>query len=65
MHPSKTISPPQYLTPKQAAAHIGMSVTWLLKRMKRNLGPPYRRRGGRIQILEEDLLKWDEQQTIP
>lgn len=64
MHHGKTIEPPEYMTPKQAAAQIGMSVTWLLKRIKRNAGPPYRRRGGRIQIRTEDLLKWDEQQTI-
>lgn len=59
------LQPPDYMTPKQAAAHVGMSVQWLLERFKRGNGPPHKRRGRRILILTQDLLKWNENKNIP
>jgi hypothetical protein len=59
------IQPPEYMTPKQAAAYVGMSTQWLLDRFKMGNGPPHKRRGSRILIMTKDLIKWDENKNIP
>ena len=55
----------KYWTVKQAAGEIGMSVQWLYLKIKDGNGPPYKKRGRKILMLQADVLEWDENRNIP
>ena len=64
---SKTSSPPPanrptatpiLLTPKQAARHLNLSVSWLAKRRGDGDGPPYVKLGGAVRYAEPSLQQW-------
>lgn len=59
------IQPPDYMTPKQAAAYLGMSVQWVWKKISAGDGPPIKRRGKKILMLSQDVVKWNENKIIP
>jgi predicted DNA-binding transcriptional regulator AlpA len=49
---------PILLTPKQAARHLNLSVSWLAKRRLAGDGPPYIKLGGAIRYAEASLQQW-------
>ena len=64
---SKTSSPPPanrptatpiLLTPKQAARHLNLSVSWLAKRRGDGDGPPYVKLGGAVRYADASLQQW-------
>lgn len=55
----------QYLTAKQAAAEIGMSVQWLYWKVKSGGAPPFKKRGKKLLFPKEELKAWDRQPIIP
>jgi len=46
------------LTPKQAARHLNLSVSWLAKRRLAGDGPPYVKLGGAVRYAEASLQQW-------
>ena len=46
------------LTPKEAAFHFRVSMSWLAKARMRGDGPPYIRIGRSIRYSEAVLLQW-------
>ena len=46
------------LTPKQAARHLNLSVSWLAKRRLAGDGPPYVKLGGAVRYVEISLQQW-------
>jgi hypothetical protein len=46
------------LTPKEAAAVLKVSLSWLAKARMRGDGPPYTRIGRSIRYRQEDLVEW-------
>lgn len=55
----------RYLTPKEAAPIVGLTVNWLYTRIGRAGGPPYVRRGARVMFPREEFMKWASQKVIP
>ncbi len=49
---------PRYLTPRQAADWLGLSVRTLDRYRASGEGPVFHRFGGRIRYLREDLQAW-------
>jgi predicted DNA-binding transcriptional regulator AlpA len=49
---------PILLTPKQAARHLNLSVSWLAKRRLAGDGPPYVKLGGAVRYVETSLQQW-------
>jgi predicted DNA-binding transcriptional regulator AlpA len=49
---------PILLTPKQAARHLNLSVSWLAKRRLAGDGPPYVKLGGAVRYAEASLQQW-------
>jgi predicted DNA-binding transcriptional regulator AlpA len=49
---------PILLTPKQAARHLNLSVSWLAKRRLAGDGPPYIKLGGAVRYAEPSLQQW-------
>ena len=49
---------PTLLTPKQAARHLNLSVSWLAKRRLAGDGPPYVKLGGAVRYAEASILQW-------
>lgn len=49
---------PSLLTPKQAARHLNLSVSWLAKRRLAGDGPPYIKLGGAVRYTEPALQQW-------
>ena len=49
---------PILLTPKQAARHLNLSVSWLAKRRLAGDGPPYIKLGGAVRYAEASLQQW-------
>ena len=49
---------PILLTPKQAARHLSLSVSWLAKRRLAGDGPPYVKLGGAVRYAEASLQQW-------
>jgi len=60
-----SVPAPDYVTPKQAAAYVGMSVYWFRQKLRDGKGPPAKRRGRIYLILFDDLVRWDQQTIIP
>jgi predicted DNA-binding transcriptional regulator AlpA len=50
------------LTPKQAARHLNLSVSWLAKRRLAGDGPPYVKLGGAVRYDEATLRQWMKSQ---
>jgi len=46
------------LTPKEAALHLKVSLSWLAKARMRGDGPPYIKVGRSIRYSEAALLQW-------
>jgi predicted DNA-binding transcriptional regulator AlpA len=46
------------LTPKQAARHLNLSVSWLAKRRLAGDGPTYAKLGGAVRYAETSLQQW-------
>jgi predicted DNA-binding transcriptional regulator AlpA len=65
-NPDTPLDAPKWLTPAQAAEFLGMSTSWINQaRMKSKAGgPPYRKIGGRVAYLREDLLQYIENQKV-
>ena len=57
---------PVWLTPREAAKFLGMSLSWMNQaRLKGRTGvPPYRKIGGNVRYLRDDLLKYIEKQKV-
>jgi predicted DNA-binding transcriptional regulator AlpA len=53
-----TVTTPILLTPKQAARHLNLSVSWLAKRRLAGDGPPYIKLGGAVRYAEASLQQW-------
>ena len=51
---------PVWLTPKEAAKFLGVSVSWVNQaRFKSSdKGPPFRKFGGNVRYLRDDLLEY-------
>ncbi len=49
------------LTVKEAAGLIQMSASWLYLKIQYNVGPPIKKRGGRIFIPRHEFLEWAAQ----
>jgi hypothetical protein len=49
---------PVVLTPKETAAKLKVSVSWLAKARMRGDGPPYVLIGRSIRYPETDLIQW-------
>jgi len=49
---------PNWLTPKQAAQLMNLSVSWLAKRRLAGDGPPYVKLGGAVRYAETSLQQW-------
>jgi len=47
-----------HLTVKEAAGMIEMSAAWLYLKIQYNVGPPIKKRGGRIFLPRHDFLAW-------
>jgi predicted DNA-binding transcriptional regulator AlpA len=54
----KTLQHDTLLTPKQAARHLNLSVSWLAKRRLAGDGPPYVKLGGAVRYVETSLQQW-------
>ena len=50
------------LTPKQAARHLNLSVSWLAKRRLAGDGPPYVKLGGAVRYAEASIQQWMKSQ---
>jgi predicted DNA-binding transcriptional regulator AlpA len=59
-------SDPVWLTPREAATFLGMSLSWMNQaRLKGRTGvPPYRKIGGNVRYLRDDLLQYIETQKV-
>ena len=53
---------PILLTPKQAARHLNLSVSWLAKRRLAGEGPTYVKLGGAVRYAETSLQQWMKSQ---
>jgi Helix-turn-helix domain len=71
-HPPSTLggstqerSPPSFgiLTPKEAAAWLRVSQSFLAKARMRNTGPPFIAIGRAIRYCEADLIRWIRSQS--
>jgi hypothetical protein len=49
---------PNWLTPKQAAQLMNLSVSWLAKRRLAGDGPLYVKLGGAVRYAETSLQQW-------
>jgi predicted DNA-binding transcriptional regulator AlpA len=56
--PSRPVTPPVLLSPKQAARLLNLSVSWLPKRRLAGDGPPYVKLGGAVRYAEGSLQQW-------
>lgn len=56
--PNRPATTPILLTPKQAARHLNLSVSWLAKRRLAGDGPPYVKLGGAVRYVEASLQQW-------
>ena len=56
--PTQERSTPNFLTPKEAAARLKVSLSWLAKARMRGDGPPYIRVGRSIRYGETALIQW-------
>ena len=56
--PNRAVTTPILLTPKQAARHLNLSVSWLAKRRLAGDGPPYVKLGGAVRYVEISLQQW-------
>jgi predicted DNA-binding transcriptional regulator AlpA len=48
----------QVLTPKQAAAFLNLSTSWLAKQRLKGGGPPYIKMGGAVRYSAAALQEW-------
>jgi predicted DNA-binding transcriptional regulator AlpA len=55
---NRQVTTPNWLTPKQAARHMNLSVSWLAKRRLAGDGPPYVKLGGAVRYAEASLQQW-------
>ena len=60
--PSRPMTASILLTPKQAARHLNLSVSWLAKRRLAGDGPPYVKLGGAVRYAEASLQQWTKGQ---
>jgi predicted DNA-binding transcriptional regulator AlpA len=51
---------PRLLTPKEAAALYGVSISWLAKARMRGDGPPYVKVGRSVRYSDAGLIQWAE-----
>jgi hypothetical protein len=51
-----------WMTPKQAARYLNLSVSWLAKRRLAGDGPPYVKPGGAVRYAETSLQHWMKSQ---
>ena len=56
--PTQERSTPNFLTPKEAAGRLKVSLSWLAKARMRGDGPPYIPVGRSIRYDEIDLIQW-------
>ncbi len=56
--PNRPVMTPNWLTPKQAARHMNLSVSWLAKRRLAGDGPPYVKLRGAVRYAETSLQQW-------
>lgn len=56
---------PQFLTVKQAAPIVGVSVEWIYRRVRRGTGPPSVRRGKNILLPMESFKEWAARRILP
>jgi hypothetical protein len=56
--PTQERSTPHFLTPKETAARLKVSLSWLAKARMRGDGPPYIRVGRSIRYGETTLIQW-------
>ena len=59
---NRAVTTPILLTPKQAARHLNLSVSWLAKRRLAGDGPPYVKLGGAVRYVETSLQQWMKSQ---
>ena len=55
---NRPVTTPIWLTPKQTARHLNLSVSWLAKRRLAGDGPPYVKLGGAVRYVETSLQQW-------
>lgn len=55
----------RYLTLKEAAFELGVHTSFLQRRIGKEAGPPYHRRGRRLLFPRTKFLVWSEQKEIP
>ena len=60
--PNRAVTTPILLTPKQAARHLNLSVSWLAKRRLAGDGPPYVKLGGAVRYAEASIQQWMKSQ---
>jgi len=56
--PNRAVTTPILLTPKQAARHLNLSVSWLAKRRLAGDGPTYVKLRGAVRYGEASLQQW-------
>ena len=56
--PTQERSTPNFLTPKEAAGRLKVSLSWLAKARMRGDGPPYIPVGRSIRYGETALIQW-------
>lgn len=56
------LATPSWLTPKQAALYLNLSVSWLAKRRLAGDGPLYVKLGGAVRYSETSLQQWMKSQ---
>jgi len=56
--PNRHVTTPNWLTPKQAAQLMSLSVSWLAKRRLAGDGPHYVKLGGAVRYAETSLQQW-------
>jgi hypothetical protein len=60
--PNRPTATSVLLTPKQAARHLNLSVSWLAKRRLAGDGPTYVKLGGAVRYGETSLQQWMKSQ---
>lgn len=54
---------PDFLTPKEAASFLRLSLSWLAKARGREDGPPFMQFGRAVRYSKEALIRWAKLQA--
>ena len=54
---------PDFLTPKEAACFLRLSLSWLAKAREGDDGPPFMKFGRTVRYSKDALMRWARLQT--